>query len=301
MRYYAILRSYYCSNFPYFAMDPHSHASWEIMYVQSGKCSILIDGKEYVVQEGEFIFLTADILHQLTIEKGSPARVINLGFLPFCLNDSVVPPQNSIDITHYFTDFQDYSDLVASSPLFAYDSQKMGMTLTELISELERKDGNNYVIQVMFHRVLIELSRSLHSRKASSDFPYVKEAMRYIQGHFDHKITIQEIAENVGISAGYLQALFKKENNTNLISYINHLRITKACYLLSQTQMDHTEVALSTGFSSRQHFGRTFKAVCGITPAEYRLKHRGDALGDTNMVTFDSPLPDEFTIHNSVE
>ena len=290
MRHYAVFSSYFCSNFSSFIMEPHEHLSWEIMYVLGGKCRITIETKEHIVNEGEFVFLTSHIPHMLSISDGPPARVINLGFLIYSLPNEGHAPKGSLDMTGYFEEYQDYTALVGSSPLLTQDTGRLGGVLQELITELERQGGNRFVTETLFRLVLIELSQCFNYHRASSVYPYVKEAVRFIQEHFDSKLSAKLIASQVGISVGYLQALFKKETGQGIISYINQLRVTKACYLLAQTDFTHTEIALATGFASRQHFGRIFKEQCGMTPAEYRKGHRIPFDSNTEMVTFEIPI-----------
>jgi transcriptional regulator GlxA family with amidase domain len=56
--------------------------------------------------------------------------------------------------------------------------------------------------------------------------------------------------------------------------YYLRMRVAHACKELSQTDRPVTEIGLSTGFSSSQHFSTAFKRVIGTTPRAYREQKR---------------------------
>src|SRR5205823_3842255 len=79
---------------------------------------------------------------------------------------------------------------------------------------------------------------------------------------------IQDFGFRLGPSIhlrGVLAELFSK------LDY--ELRIAHSCRQLSQTEASLSEISLAAGFADQSHFGRTFKRLVGITPAEYRAMH----------------------------
>lgn len=52
--------------------------------------------------------------------------------------------------------------------------------------------------------------------------------------------------------------------------YLSKRRVACAESLLYSTKMSVTEVAMNSGFSSMSSFDRTFRAINGNTPSEYR-------------------------------
>ena len=68
----------------------------------------------------------------------------------------------------------------------------------------------------------------------------------------------------------YFQHLYKAMFGVSVTSDIIAARIDRAKYLLSGTDYTVTAVADLCGYSSDVHFMRQFKALCGLTPTEYR-------------------------------
>ncbi|MGI6279335.1 MAG: helix-turn-helix transcriptional regulator [Acutalibacteraceae bacterium] len=100
--------------------------------------------------------------------------------------------------------------------------------------------------------------------------PYVEKAVQFIQENYAEKITIQDIADYVRIHPSYLSAIFRKNLNQSVNSYINFHRINIAKQLLRNSDISITDIALQTGFYDAQHFLKTFKKNTGLTPSEYR-------------------------------
>ncbi|MCK2169525.1 helix-turn-helix domain-containing protein, partial [Thalassospira xiamenensis] len=49
-----------------------------------------------------------------------------------------------------------------------------------------------------------------------------------------------------------------------------HLKITRACYLLDITDLSITQVAADLGYDDPYYFSRQFKKVMGVAPRDYR-------------------------------
>jgi AraC-like DNA-binding protein len=85
---------------------------------------------------------------------------------------------------------------------------------------------------------------------------------------------IEELAKELGISAAYLQRLFRQVHGMTIIDYLNRMRIERAKLLLLNTDDPVVEIAMEAGFNSRQHFTRVFTSLEGISPQEYRREKR---------------------------
>ena len=59
-------------------------------------------------------------------------------------------------------------------------------------------------------------------------------------------------------------------------SYIIRIRMRRACALLAGTSLKVYAVAEQVGYADAKHFATMFRAVIGVSPAEYRATHRGE-------------------------
>jgi two-component system, response regulator YesN len=96
---------------------------------------------------------------------------------------------------------------------------------------------------------------------------------QYVAAHyFEWGMSVQQIADNFGLSLPYLSRMFKKEMGVGLLDYINHYRVHKAMEIIGADEsMTLSEVAEAVGYNSSQTFIRIFKRYEGITPGTYRI------------------------------
>ena len=99
----------------------------------------------------------------------------------------------------------------------------------------------------------------------------VERAVEYIKEHYMENITLNEVAEKVGISSGYLSTLFHQNLQCGFIDYLNGVRIERACCYLEQNYFKTYEIAYRVGFRDEKYFSKVFKKLKGMTPKEYRV------------------------------
>ena len=76
------------------------------------------------------------------------------------------------------------------------------------------------------------------------------------------------------ISESEVLRVFRKTINKTPIQYLKEYRILKACELLKDTNQKTIDIAFNTGFNDASYFNKIFKQTKGLTPLEYRTKHR---------------------------
>lgn len=107
-----------------------------------------------------------------------------------------------------------------------------------------------------------------HSAKKLS--PIVKKTVLIIDSDISAELSLQGLASKLGVSAGYLATVFKKETGKTVLEYIKNKRIEHATYLLETTSLQIQTVALHCGVMDVQYFSKMFKNKTGKTPKEYR-------------------------------
>lgn len=123
---------------------------------------------------------------------------------------------------------------------------------------------------------LVVIASGYGQRKSSSrKEEVVMEIVEYVKNHLhDPMLTIEEIADHISLSAGYVRQLFKDVFDKTLSDYILDERIEKVRDLLETTDWPVAEIAERSGFQTRSHFFTAFKKVTGMTPNQYRLENK---------------------------
>ena len=99
---------------------------------------------------------------------------------------------------------------------------------------------------------------------------HINACKEYIYSHIKERIMIEDLADEMGVSANYLSRLFKKETGTSVSAYIREKKINMAKNLLRFSDCSMVDIANRLSFSSQSHFIQQFKEVVGVTPKKYR-------------------------------
>jgi transcriptional regulator GlxA family with amidase domain len=113
--------------------------------------------------------------------------------------------------------------------------------------------------------------RGSSSETAVGD-PLIARAARYITRNASTSITVDDVAATVPLSLRELQRRFRKHTGKTIHAAIVAARVKIARGLLHDADYKVDVVAEMSGFKTRQHFARVFKASAGISPIEYRRK-----------------------------
>jgi len=92
----------------------------------------------------------------------------------------------------------------------------------------------------------------------------------YIHKNYKNQIDFGEVAKNMGFSQPYLTKIFSKYTGKNPSTYLKEYRINIAKQLLSDKNNTLSVISEQTGFADQFHFSKSFKAVTGISPSDYR-------------------------------
>ena len=112
--------------------------------------------------------------------------------------------------------------------------------------------------------------RSSHEKSKYKSENAICSAIDFIDQNYNRSLTVDEIADHVGISSSHFMKLFREYTHTTCISYINKCRLTKAVELLETTRFNILDIATAVGYNNISLFNRDFKKIYGTTPKEIR-------------------------------
>lgn len=99
----------------------------------------------------------------------------------------------------------------------------------------------------------------------------------FLEGNYSKKITVEDAANYVSLSAPYFCSYFKKKTGMTFMTALNIYRINKAKELLKAPDTKASMVYIAVGFKSRSHFNSIFKKCTKKTPAQYQAEIWGEA------------------------
>lgn len=235
--------NYYCHKgvVPDKSCCRHLHSEFEIVYQLSGKNTTLINGKAYYM---------------------APADVI------------VIPPNTQ----HEIPEGEEFTDLYFQTNRLSFDSViKISdisgeiFTLLNLLNTvlIERKNYYSKICENITECIELLIIQSL---KTEHKYPFAEKLQSELAENIsDCDFSIPEAIKKLGYNEDYIRRCFKKIYGKTPLESLTEMRIKKAKALLLQPCRSSVgEVASNCGFSDPFYFSKCFKAICGVSPREYR-------------------------------
>ena len=104
----------------------------------------------------------------------------------------------------------------------------------------------------------------------------IEKSRSYIGEHYpDRSISLNSVAEYVGLSPNHFSAIFSKETGETFIGHLTATRLRNARELLRSTSAKSSEIAFMVGYNDPHYFSYVFKKNVGLSPSEYRRREAG--------------------------
>lgn len=139
-----------------------------------------------------------------------------------------------------------------------------------LLKEIYSSDTvNEYCV------VLLEWLDSLNARvvremECSSGNERIGKAVDYINSNYEKNLNMAMVSNYVSMNYSMFSKMFKEYTGKSFVEYLRELRIEKAKELLTQTPYKITEISERVGFENDKYFIKSFKAMLGVSPNQYR-------------------------------
>lgn len=159
---------------------------------------------------------------------------------------------------------------IYSSPLTADLSDAVIRLMECLGSPLDSRVLGRQLVREVVYRVLRgeqgDALRALANR--NDHFTHIARVLRYIHTHYAQPLTTNELARMARMSVSVFHQNFKLVTDTSPIQYIKQVRLHRARTLMAYDGHNAGTAANEVGYESQSQFGREFKRLFGVTPAQ---------------------------------
>lgn len=97
--------------------------------------------------------------------------------------------------------------------------------------------------------------------------------MKTKKPYLNPELSLEMLAADVNLSAGYVSQIINKKEKSNFYDFINHYRVEEAKELLASTRFNHYSllaIGQEAGFNSKTTFNTSFKRHAGVTPSQFK-------------------------------
>ncbi|MBL8027444.1 MAG: helix-turn-helix domain-containing protein [Fibrobacteres bacterium] len=250
---------------------PHYHQDIEILLSLDLYGEMKVSGKNYALRPGIVFVVPSNAVHLFRYAKGVEGTLFVLQLhTPYLVKlfKSLLPTP--------------YDQIVHAISSLNVENPKRSAELPLLIKKLAALESakNTDILGTMEKlEIILTIMRTLFKETANNvdtdsyNENDVKRIMDIIGLQaFSSETSLDSIAKTASMSKFHLCHVFKNGTGTSVHSYLNTIRIAKACELIKKGN-NITETANKCGFGSLSHFIQLFKSVVGITPKQwYRQK-----------------------------
>lgn len=165
------------------------------------------------------------------------------------------PIQTPLDLSymHQHTEMDGY---IGGSTFERIQSEKVITNITHAFKELDLIESEDLMAKML--------------DGITKHYEYVDFIKKYIAEHYQHPVSLAEIAEIAHVSPSHLSRLFKKEVGINFRTYLMEYRMHQATKVFREKPFKCAEVAKLVGYEDYFQFSKIFKKVIGMSPREYQ-------------------------------
>jgi len=231
-----------------------------IHYIISGKGYYKVNNKTYTLVAGDtfLVYPNTEVIYYA--DENEPWEYAWVGFTG---SDALLILQA--------TDFSMNSPIIHQTAL--------GDRIHRQMLHIYDARGNEFEHAVeMTGRLYTMLAMFMHGASKRSEqntsATYVQKGIEYISANYSYNITVEDIADYVGLSRSHLFRSFETILGQSPKEYLTDFRMRQACYLLEHSSLSITAIANSIGFDNSLYFSKTFHKFKGMAPKEYRTLHK---------------------------
>jgi len=251
----------------------HFHKEYELHLIVASSGKVFVG--DYI---GNFtpasLFLTGPNLPHNWISQVGPDEIVDKRDMLVNFTDELLEAGNQVfaelkqlapllERSRYGIEFRDPEVIATATHLLEQIAASQGMTrlghffiLMELLAGCE-------------HYQLLSATTSAQLGDESS-IERTNRAVDYIFAHYARELSLEEVAEHLGMKPTYFSRVFKQATGRSFVEFVNRMRISKSCELLAEGDRPVTEVCFASGFNNLSNFNRRFQQLKGMTPSHYR-------------------------------
>lgn len=176
---------------------------------------------------------------------------------------------------------EEFPDLTPSPALYEVDGRIMtcgggNSSIDMILALIEAQHGAQLAIMVADMCIHLRSGTQQAPQRSASSAAIgcrnrnLLAAISLMEQEIEDPLSMDDIAERLGVSRRQVERLFKRYLNQSPISYYNDLRLSRAYGMLNETDLTVTEIAAATGFRSSSHMARVFREKYGSSPNAHR-------------------------------
>ncbi|WP_296703481.1 AraC family transcriptional regulator [Algoriphagus sp.] len=265
-------------NAPFFDKNWHFHPEYQLVVILKGTGTRYIGDHIKPFKEGDMVMTGPNLPHVWRSDNAyfDPSNNLDTHLIVAYF------PENFLgDGIFEKEEFADIARLMKLSSRGVEVNGKTNREVTEMMKKLVNLTGSAQLILLL--EILNYLSHSKDIRQITnagyinlnkeSEKDRMGEVYEYVMKNYKEKIKLEEVASIANLSVSAFSRFFKSRANKSFSDFISDVRISHACKLLHEDDINVSEVCYESGFNTLSNFNKQFKDRIGKTPITYRKEY----------------------------
>ncbi len=262
----------------------HFHNLWEVGYCYYGEGNMeFIDGETNAYYGGTFTFIPANIAHNTRT-----ATLEDIDYWEFLFLDvekfiGLMHSENHMASQLLFQQISKHA-LV----LHERDYPELASLIKLMMNEMRAAhDRRSELMKYLSFGLILQMARITPALDSAVPLPNsklycIKPALELVREKYSQQIIVQDLADCCKMSETHFRRIFEDVVNMTPLSYINFVRIQRACELLHSTNYSIEIIAQEAGFISQSAFNRNFTKFVGVSPLKWKRTAVQDRVSKTS-------------------
>lgn len=247
-----------------------------LLWCQSGRGTLRLNGEEQSFEMGDWIFLPwrRRLIHES--DQQNPLLVAGIHIVPHHRPD--VPIEFTVEHNGPREPLRNPSRRDWEPSFFPgvrrgrmEKNDRLSLLATYVVEKFQSEEPQIPVMRSLAQLVINEVKAASHHPATGLLVPGpVHRMQEYVRSHISTALSVEKLAEVSGLSVASVHRLFWKYTGTSPARWIAQERTAKASRLLRTTRLPLREIGEQIGLPDPFHFSRFFKRQTGLAPSDYR-------------------------------
>jgi len=255
----------------------HTHDFSELVLIRGGEAVHFTEEDEHAISRGDVFVIQGELAHGY--RDSHSLSLINLMFDQKRLNLPAADLRSMPGYHALFTLEPQYRrrHRFASRLQLNEGQLARAVALAEQLEREAKEQRAGYIFNstALLMQLITFLARCYDGEQTpeSRTLLRIGSAIGYLEDHYQEAVPVKTLRQIAGMSESSLLRAFKQATGRSPSEYLLNLRLRRARQLLSQTDLNITEIAFEVGFQDSNYFARQFRRSEGTSPREYRKAH----------------------------
>ncbi len=240
----------------YMFTDPHYHKDTEVILIESGEGSFLINGCRYQFGPGNIFFINPYELHASEAETECELSYYCIDF--------------DMNMLSQFPIAEKYVHQERNMLHFCDHSSAMEKEIRHIWYAYE-ENQNGWAMEAIGHLFLLmaQIEQQKLFCAAEKQSMFAREVYDYVEQEYIGKLTSKNAAAYFKYHHSYFCRMFKKHFGVSFGQFLSDYRIKKARQMMENGASKITDIAGAVGFNGISYFSECFLKTTGMTPSQY--------------------------------